>query len=163
QFVCSAPLGQLPFHLHGPVRVASDHRHFEHADGIPFFWLADTVWDGARMAEAEDWMRYAVTRADQHFNVAQWAVSPGTDRLDQLAYSGEDQLWINPAFFQRLDAKIDILSRAGLISAVVPILETAPGAGRPLPEDQVALLIRYLVARWGSEPVLWLLMVPPDP
>ena len=31
-----------PLFRHGPIRVASDHRHFEHADGTPFFWLGDT-------------------------------------------------------------------------------------------------------------------------
>ena len=31
---------------HGPVRVAADHRHFEYADGTPFFWLGDTWWMG---------------------------------------------------------------------------------------------------------------------
>ena len=28
----------------GPIRVAKDHRHFEHSDGTPFFWLGDTWW-----------------------------------------------------------------------------------------------------------------------
>jgi hypothetical protein len=32
--------------LHGPIRVAADQRHFEHADGTPFFWLGDTWWKG---------------------------------------------------------------------------------------------------------------------
>jgi hypothetical protein len=35
-----------PFYTHGPIRVAASHRHFEHADGTPFFWLGDTWWMG---------------------------------------------------------------------------------------------------------------------
>jgi hypothetical protein len=38
--------GQNPLYLHRPVRVAADHRHFEHADATPFFWLGDTWWMG---------------------------------------------------------------------------------------------------------------------
>ena len=35
-----------PLFLHGPIRVAADQRHFEHADGTPFLWLGDTWWKG---------------------------------------------------------------------------------------------------------------------
>src|SRR5437870_4033833 len=31
--------GDNPLFRHGPVRVAADKRHLEHADGTPFFWL----------------------------------------------------------------------------------------------------------------------------
>ena len=31
---------------HGFLRVSPDNRHFEHADGTPFFWLGDTWWKG---------------------------------------------------------------------------------------------------------------------
>jgi hypothetical protein len=35
-----------PFYTHGPIHVAASHRHFEHADGTPSFWLGDTWWMG---------------------------------------------------------------------------------------------------------------------
>ena len=38
--------GDNPLYKHGPIRVAADHRHFEYADGTPFFWLGDTWWMG---------------------------------------------------------------------------------------------------------------------
>ena len=53
EFICSAATGLTRFEKHGQVRVARDHRHLEHADGTPFFWLADTVWNGARRAETQ--------------------------------------------------------------------------------------------------------------
>ncbi|MBI4165268.1 MAG: DUF5060 domain-containing protein, partial [Acidobacteria bacterium] len=31
---------------HGPPRVSSNKRYFEHADGTPFYWLGDTWWMG---------------------------------------------------------------------------------------------------------------------
>src|SRR4029077_802571 len=30
EFLCTSALGPSPFHQHGPVRVARDHRHWEH-------------------------------------------------------------------------------------------------------------------------------------
>ena len=85
-FVCSAELGTNRFHKHGPVRVAADHRHFEHADGTPFFWLADTVWNGARASNAKDWDLYARVRASQGYTVAQWSVLPGADDQNESAH-----------------------------------------------------------------------------
>src|SRR5260370_24643252 len=34
--------GQNALYRHGPIRVAADHRHFQHEDGTPFFWLGGT-------------------------------------------------------------------------------------------------------------------------
>jgi len=158
EFLCTAATGQTSFNRHGPVRVARDHRHFEHADGTPFFWLADSVWNGARVSDPKDWDFYALTRACQKFTVAQWAVAPGLDAHQQSAFRGADRIAINPEFFQRLDAKLSTLSRAGLLSAIVPLSELgAQGDVATLPEDQALLLVRYVVARWGAEPVAWLL------
>jgi hypothetical protein len=159
EFLCTSATGQTRFQRHGPVRVARDHRHFEHADGTPFFWLADTVWNGARFSGPKDWEVYALTRALQKFSVAQWAAAPGVDENQQSAFCGTERIVINPEFFERLDAKLATASRAELLSAVVPLLELGAAAdpAARLPEDQAILLVRYVVARWGAEPVVWLL------
>ena len=159
EFLCTAATGQTRFQRHGPVRVARDHRHFEHADGTPFFWIADTAWNGARVAAPKDWEIYTLTRSLQKFSVAQWAVAPGADANLESAFTGTERVAINPEFFQRLDAKLTTLSRAELLSAVVPLLELGAAADREacLAEDQAILLVRYVVARWGTEPVVWLL------
>ena len=162
EFLCTAPLGPNRFRQHGLVQVARDHRHLEHADGTPFFWLADTTWNGARVSAPGDWAFYAQVRSDQQFTVAQWAVAPGTDSKGQSAFTVQaSRISINPAFFQRLDAKLDTLSCAGILSAIVPLFERGAGSasGTPLPDDQAALLVRYLAARWGADPVAWLLAV----
>jgi hypothetical protein len=160
EFLCTAAIGPTRFHKHGPVRVSRDRRHLEHADGTPFFWLADTVWAGARAAELKDWERYAATRASQRFTVAQWAVAPGEDVKKQCAYIGfPERIAINPDFFKRLDARLEVLSQAGILSAIAPLLELRPqeNVAPALPDDQAELLVRYVVARWGADPVAWLL------
>ena len=163
RFLCSAPVGLSRFHQHGPIRVALDHRHLEQADGTPFFWLADTTWNGARRASAKDWDLYAQIRSSQGYSVVQWAVAPGKDERGQTAYSGfPERIAINPEFFQRLDARIERLSESGLLSAIAPLAELADVGQEPLPEDQAVLLVRYAVARWGGDPVAWVLAFQPN-
>jgi hypothetical protein len=165
EFICTAATGQTRFHKHGQVRVARDRRHLEHADGTPFFWLADTIWTGARAAELKDWQFYAQTRARQRFTVAQWAVGPGEDMKKQSAWTGAPtRIAINPDFFKRLDAKLEVLNQAGILSAIVPLfeLQSPANVALVLPDDQAELLVRYVVARWGADPVVWLLAVQGD-
>ena len=45
-FVALPYTGDNPLYIHGRIQVAPDKRHFEHSDGKPFFWLADTWWMG---------------------------------------------------------------------------------------------------------------------
>jgi len=97
--------------------------------------------------------------------VAQWAVAPGGDVKKQPAYTGfPEHIGINPDFFRRLDAKLETLSQAGILSAIVPLLElqSQKNAATPLPDDQAELLVRYVVARWGADPVAWLVAFESD-
>jgi hypothetical protein len=157
-FICSAAIGVTRFDRHGLVRVARDGRHLEHEDGTPFFWLADTVWNGARVSAQKDWEVYAGVRASQRFSVAQWAAAPGDDSKGQGAYGGfPDRITINPDFFQRLDAKLEVLSQAGILSAIAPFREmpAQTNAVNTLSDSQAEKLVRYIVARWGADPVAW--------
>ena len=165
EFICSANIGLTRFHKRGQVRVSPDRSHLEHMDRTPFFWLADTVWTAAREAEPKDWQFYAQTRTRQLFTVAQWAVAPGEDAKNQSAYTGfAERIAINPDFFKRLDTKLEVLSQAGILSAIVPLreMQSPKDAATRLPDDQAALLVRYVVARWGAEPVAWLLAFEGD-
>jgi hypothetical protein len=160
-FLCTAAMNKTALDRHGPVRVARDRRHFEHADGRPFLWLGDAVRDGARRSTLSDWQLYAGIRAQQKFTVAQWTVAPGTDARGETAFARTNGFGINPGFFQRLDAKVEALNAAGLVSAIVPLQEFGP-AGEALTEEQATLFVRYVVARWGAERVAWLLAFEGD-
>src|SRR6185436_14089899 len=91
------------------------------------------------------------------FSAVIWALAPGEDTRKEAAFTGNQRITINPEFFKRLDAKLETLSRAGLLSVIAPLAETEGPLAAALPDDQVALLTRYAIARWGSEPVVWLL------
>jgi hypothetical protein len=167
QLTCGNPSGKTRFAMHGPVRVAPDGRYLMHDDGTAYFYLADTAWNGALLSSDGDWDLYIKERTRQKFSAVQWVTtqwraSPAGDRNQQLAYTGNNAIVINPKFFQRLDEKADALTKAGLLN--VPVLLWAIGGssakvnpGASLPEDQAIILARYMVARWGANPAVWIL------
>lgn len=159
KFLCTSPVGDSDFQRHGPIHPARDHTHFEHADGTPFFWLADTAGSGAMLAGVKDWERYATIRSSQRFNVALWSVGRGDDYEQQSPLTGfPERIGVNPRFFQHLDARIEMLAREGILSAIEPLaVADSAAAAKPLPEDQGALLLNYLRARWDTEPVAWVI------
>jgi Protein of unknown function (DUF4038)/Domain of unknown function (DUF5060)/Putative collagen-binding domain of a collagenase len=160
-FICTAPATETVFDRHGPVCVARDHRHFEYADGAPFLWLGDAAWEGARRSDLNDWQLYAQIRAQQQFTATHWVVAPGQDAKGETAFTTNNGFTINVKFFQRLDAKVDVLNRAGLLSAIVPLQEFGQ-TNEVLPEAQATRFVRYVVARWSADRVAWLLAFEGD-
>lgn len=168
RFRVTAPAGGSRFERHGPIRVAEARTHLEHADGTPFFWLADTAWNGALHSTPDEWQHYIAARVRQRFSAVQWVATqwraaPDGDRSNERAFSGHERIAVNPAFFARLDRKSRALNDAGLLS--VPVLLWAIGGGSnpavnpgfSLPEDQAVRLARYMVARWQGHDVAWIL------
>jgi hypothetical protein len=170
EFVCVSNSGTTRFDQHGAVMLSDNRRYFVHADGTPFFWLADTCWNGPLRATPDEWAEYLRVRSEQGFNAVQWVATqwlsaPDGDLTGTLPFEGHERVRVNPDVFQRLDAKQDSLNAAGLLS--VPVLLWAAEWGDPtvmainpglsLPEDQAVKLARYMVARWGANHVSWIL------
>ncbi len=157
-FTVTAATGKTRFTQHGPLRVSHDGRYLMHDDGTP----------GPLLSSAPEWDQYLKERLRQKFTAVQWVATqfraaPEGDARKQSAYTGTDKIAINPAFFQRLDEKVESMNKAGLLS--VPVLLWAiNGGGNPqvnpgvaLPDDQAIRLARYMVARWGGNAVAWIL------
>lgn len=168
RFRVVAASGDTRFDRHGPVRVSASRTFLEHADGTPFFWLADTGWNAALLSASDEWRHYVNERTRQGFTAVkwvatQWRAAPDGDRRNQLAFTGHDRIEVNTDFFQRLDTRVAALDRAGLLS--VPVLLWAIGSGPnpnvnpgfSLPEDQAILLARYMIARWQGYNSVWIL------
>jgi hypothetical protein len=188
-FTCERQNGNSRFRQHGAVRVAANGRHFQHADGTPFFWMGDTVWYGAILSSEPDWNTYLADRASKKFNVVHFnVVAPrngvAADENGEVSFDGAERLEIppsrldrlvnkglklvglneakpiriNPRFYQRLDKRIDAVNSHGLLAAVVLTWGLRPeDSGNALPESEVVRLIRYLVARYGANHVVWIL------
>jgi hypothetical protein len=168
QFECVPYEGDNPLYRHGPVRVSANRHHLAHADGTPFFFLGDTVWNGAMRASTEDdWRRYVRTRCQQGFTAAMYVTTSWKGLPDGgpdgPSHAGipEKVAAVNPRFYQRLDRALDALVGAGMVGVPVLLWANQGGPeinpGLTLPEEDAILLARYQVARWHAHPVVWIL------
>ena len=154
--------GHNPLYRHGALRVADDKRHFEHGDGTPFFWLADTWWSGlaTRFRWPEDFQELTADRVQKGFSVIQIcaAFPPIMGGFDPRAANEAGFPWaadyarINPAYFDLADLRIYHLVEKGL----VPCIFGAWGYNlNVIGVEKTKQLWRYIVARWGAYPVVW--------
>jgi hypothetical protein len=160
EFMCTSALGQSRFDEHGLVQVSRDQQRLEFSDQTPFVWMADTAWSGARASVQKDWEIYTQIRLDQGYTSVLWVATPGLDHKREGPTTGfPEAIGINPGFFQRMDKKVAVLANAGVLSVIVPFSDTEwdRANGPPMADDQITLLIRYIVARWGADPVIWML------
>jgi len=153
--------GDNPLYKHGPLKVSDNGRYLVHEDGTPFFWLADTAWNGVLKAQPTDWERYLALRRSQGFTAVQCVLTHWRafqqDSAGEQAFFGTSDIRINPAFFRRLDTKVAAISRHGLVPALVVLWACTPkDPGYYLPQADAALLARYIVARYGQYRPVWL-------
>ncbi len=148
---------------HGALRVADDKRHFAYADGTPFFWLGDTWWMGLtkRLAWPTDVKVLADDRSKKGFNVIQIVAGlyPDMPAFDERGENEAGFPWehdysrIRPEYFDAADRRIMFLADQGFVPAVV-------GAWgyhlNWLGKDKMKKHWRYIIARWGALPVVWI-------
>lgn len=164
KFRAASYQGANPLYRHGPVRVSSNRYYLEHADGTPFFWLADTAWNGPLRSSAAGWEKYLEDRAAKGFNVVQFVATHWTaatcDGEGKRAFSGRERIEIDPEYYWRLDERMEALNEGGFLAAPVLLWshkeEAHPVMG--LPEDQAVVLARYLLARYGAHRVVWIVV-----
>ena len=161
-FECTEYTGDNPLYRWGPLEVVSG-RYFRQAEAEePFFWLADTAWNGALRSEPDHWQRYLACRRRQRFTVIQLVVTHWRafhqDARGRTAFTDPERARINPDWFQRLDAKIAAVNEHGLVAA--PIILWSYGddsVGMTVSEESAVRVARYIVARWGAHNVVWTL------
>ena len=154
--------GKNPLHRHGPVRVAANQRHFEHADGTPFFWLGDTWWMGLshRLSWPQGFKQLTTDRVKKGFNVVQIVAGlyPDMHAFDPRGANEAGFPWeenythIRPEYFDAADKKLAHLVAQGITPCIV-------GAWgyfiNWMTEDQLKAHWRYLIARYAAWPVIW--------
>jgi hypothetical protein len=156
--------GGNPLLRHGGLRVSENHRHLAHADGTPFFWLADTWWMAlcSRLRWPGDFKELVADRVSKGFTVIQLVAGlyPDMAAFDERGDNEAGWPWerdwarINPAWFDLADLKMEWLVSQGL----VPCVLGSWGYYLPwLGVERFKQHWRYLVARWGAYPVVWCL------
>lgn len=165
RFTVSLYRGKNDLYKKGPPHLSANRRYFVQGYNKPWFWLGDTAWNGPLLSTADEWSRYLTDRAARKFTAIQFVTTQWRagreDEKGQVAFSGVEQIRIHPAFFERMDARVDAVNDQGLVAAPVILWALAskdkesPGAN--LPTDQAILLARYIVARYGAHQVVWFL------
>jgi hypothetical protein len=154
--------GKNPLMVHGAIRIADDKRHFAYADGTPFFWLGDTWWMGLtkRLKWPDDVKALAADRLKKGFDVIQIVAGlyPDMPAFDERGENEAGFPWekdyarIRPEYFDAADKRIIYLAEQGLVPCVVGAwgyhLEW-------LGEEKLKKHWRYIIARWGALPVVW--------
>jgi len=162
---CLPASGENPNDRHGFLKVSEQARAFAYADGTPFFWLGDTHWmmpdteridacnhpehQGGACPFGGQFHHLAADRKAHGFTVYQtypnavnpdWWTTPYTE--------------INPERFTRIfDVQLDHLAAQGFVIAL--------GCGHfnsstQIPVEDLRRWARYLVARYGAHPVVWI-------
>lgn len=94
--------GTNPLYRHGFLQVSADRRFFAHADGTPFLWVGDTLWDATVWLTEADFHEAIADRRDKHFTVLQtnFARTDAVDTTGDTPWQGDR--W-NVRFMQKLD------------------------------------------------------------
>lgn len=154
--------GTNPLFQHGPIEVAADKRHFQHADGTPFFWLGDTWWMGLchRLHWPDEFQQLAADRKEKGFNVIQIVAGlyPDMHPFDPRGANENGFPWetnyvrIRPQYFDAADTRLRYLIDQGF----TPCIVGAWGYFLPwMGVEKAKQHWRELIARYGSWPVVW--------
>jgi Protein of unknown function (DUF4038)/Domain of unknown function (DUF5060)/Putative collagen-binding domain of a collagenase len=153
-----------PIYRHGFLQKGPAGRYLAHADNTPFLWLGDThwrftseSWDDANKPGWTSQFRGTVDqRVDQGFTIYQsnlqlyeWHGGPS-----RYWREGGDFEQLDLAFFQHtVDPRMAYIADRGLVNAL------GLGWFSAIDKDVEGLqrFARYVVARYGSYPMVWTL------
>ncbi len=157
--------GDNPLYRHGPIGISRDQRHFEHHDGTPFLWLADTWWKGlSRRLSWEGFQELCADRQAKGFNTVQIvcgpypdevAFDPGWDNEGGTMYGDRAYTELNPEYFDYADRRLQLLVETGLMPALVGAWGRSDcNAMKVAGVDGLKRHWRYLVARYAAYPLV---------
>lgn len=166
-FECIESASEMDIYQKGKLIQPKGTYHLSHADGTPFFWTACTAWNGALKSTDEEWDYYLNHRKEHHYNTIQLVTTQwrgGTSNAEgQVAFTGTGRITLDPAFFERIDQKIEEANAKGLVVSPVILWALPFGDGTEyspgyyLPIREAVLLAKYIVARYQGNHVLWTL------
>jgi hypothetical protein len=167
--------GSNPLLKHGLLGMSAGHRNVIHADGTPFLVVGDTAWSLPWRGTVESVGVYADDRQNRGFDaVLLMSIQPdqrATGPRDRTSVGGFDVGFedlpsghinqMNVSYFQYMDKLMSILVDHGIVPVYQPVFQgygwKGLGAlGRDAVPEEYARYCRYLVARYGAAPAIWL-------
>jgi hypothetical protein len=153
------------------LRITSNGRALETADGAPFFYLGDTAWALLNALKPDEWERYLVNRADKGFTVIQavaLGLMQGPAHGDTPLAEGNpplierDPLRPNEAYFRHVDAVMRRAAELGLVMGLLPTWGSNwKRLGAPQPPiftvENARPYGRFLGERYRELPLIWIL------
>ena len=144
----------------GSLKHPEGTYYLSYDDGVPFFYVGCTAWNGGLLSTADEWEAYLTDRKKNGYSViqlvtTQWRGAP-VNAENEKAFTGIDTIRINPTFFKRMDERIDRVNEHGVVAA--PIMLWALGDISPgvfLPEKPAIKLAEYILARYDGNHVVW--------
>lgn len=150
---------------HGRLEVSDNGRYLRHADGTPFFWLADTAWLLPERLDRDENDYYLDRAAEAGFNVVQVQTVnavPAVNRYGQLSmpdgfdFSRIDRPGVY-GYWDHMDYLVDAAARRGVYVGMVCIWGGPVKAGK-MNEDEATAYGRFLGGRYRSRPnIVWII------
>ncbi len=166
---------------HGPLQMSPGKRNLVHHDGTPFLLVGDTPWALPFRATYGQALIYAEKRAYQGFNAALLmtvqpdtkAKGPDARATDQGFARGFDDLsdghlnQLRPEYFAYLDSTTNILLEHGIVPVYQPVFhgfgwKGLEVLGNKIEAEEYVRYCRYLLARYGAQPAIWLIAADHD-
>jgi hypothetical protein len=171
----SDPSTEHHFYKHGFWHMSPGGRSLVHADATPVVLVGDTAWAFPWRATLEQAETYAKNRQEKGFNAVllmsvqpdMRAVGPRDRTLDEGFDVGFEDLptghinQLRPEYFQFLDQLVAVLVAHEIVPVWQPVFmgfgwKGLDVAGPVLPPSEYARYCRYLVARYGARPAVYL-------
>lgn len=111
---------------HGKLQVSKNKRYLEHADGTPFFYLADTAWELFHRLDETEIDLYLENRRAKGFTVIQAVILAELDGLNtpnangDKPFIGNNVESINEDYFKWIDKVIRMAEKKGLYIGLLP-------------------------------------------
>jgi hypothetical protein len=163
------------FHRRGFWHIPKGHRNLYHADGTPALMVADTPWALPWRATPEQCEIYAQDRRAKGFNAALlMSIMPDRNAIGPRSRTERDGFdvgfedlptghlnQLNPGYFQVVDQLAEILVSHEIVPVWQPVFhgygwKGLQAAGPVISSMEYARYCRYLVARYGAMPAIWL-------
>lgn len=161
---------------HGLLRMSEGNRNVVHADSTPFIMVGDTPWALPWRSTYEQTLRYAQDRKQKGFNTAllmtlqpdRGATGPNARNTEQgftVAFTDltEGHInQINTEYFQYMDSLMAILVAHEIVPVYQPVFHGFGWKGKEVlgwnvDAQEYARYCKYLVARYGARPAMWLM------